>query len=150
MKKSTFIILSIVSLISASLHLTSCEIESAGTGGLYANWQLRQIDTLSTGNTADMTESTIYWAFQSDVLQLRHISNGNQTIYLRFDHKHDSLIVSNPILVETKDEMKEVTSEALLLPFGITNLTDTFSIEQLNGSILCISNRLYRLRFRKY
>ena len=145
MKKSTFIILSIVSLISASLHLTSCEIESAGTGGLYANWQLRQIDTLSTGNTADMTESTIYWAFQSDVLQLRHISNGNQTLYLRFDHKRDSLIVSNPIL-----GMKEVTSEALLLPFGITNLTDTFSIEQLNGSTLCISNRLYRLRFRKY
>ena len=145
MKKSTFIILSIVSLISASLHLTSCEIDSAGTGGIYANWQLRQIDTLSTGNTADMTESTIYWAFQSDVLQLRHISNGNQTLYLRFDHKRDSLIVSNPIL-----GMKEVTSEALLLPFGITNLTDTFSIEQLNGSILCISNRLYRLRFRKY
>lgn len=145
MKKSTFIILSIVSLISASLHLTSCEIESAGTGGLYANWQLRQIDTLSTGNTADMTESTIYWAFQSDVLQLRNISNGNQPLYLRFDHKRDSLIVSNPIL-----GMKEVTSEALLLPFGITNLTDTFSIEQLNGSILCISNRLYRLRFRKY
>ena len=145
MKKSTFIILSIVSLISASLHLTSCEIDSAGTGGIYANWQLRQIDTLSTGNTADMTESTIYWAFQSDVLQLRHISNGNQTLYLRFDHKRDSLIVSNPIL-----GMKEVTSEALLLPFGITNLTDTFSIEQLNGSTLCISNRLYRLRFRKY
>ena len=145
MKKSTFIILSIVSLISASLHLTSCEIESAGTGGLYANWQLRQIDTLSTGNTADMTESTIYWAFQSDVLQLRNISNGNQTLNLRFDHKRDSLIVSNPIL-----GMKEVTSEALLLPFGITNLTDTFSIEQLNGSTLCISNRLYRLRFRKY
>ena len=149
MKKSTFIILSIVSFISASLHLTSCEIDSAGTGGIYANWQLRQVDTLSTGNTADMTKSTIYWAFQSNVLQLRHISNGNQTIYLRFDHKH-SLIVSNPILVETKDEMKEVTSEALLLPFGITNLTDTFSIEQLNGSTLCISNRLYRLRFRKY
>ena len=145
MKKSTFIILSIVSLISASLHLTSCEIESAGTGGLYANWQLRQIDTLSTGNTADMTESTIYWAFQSDVLQLRNISNGNQPLYLRFDHKRDSLIVSNPIL-----GMKEVTSEALLLPFGITNLTDTFSIEQLNGSTMCISNRLYRLRFRKY
>lgn len=145
MKKSTFIILSIVSLISASLHLTSCEIDSAGTGGIYANWQLRQVDTLSTGNTADMTKSTIYWAFQSDVLQLRHISNGNQTLYLRFDHKRDSLIVSNPIL-----GMKEVTSEALLLPFGITNLTDTFSIEQLNGSTLCISNRLYRLRFRKY
>ena len=145
MKKSTFIILTLVPLLVVSLAITSCEIESAGTGGLYANWQLRQIDTLSTGNTADMTESTIYWAFQSDVLQLRHISNGNQTLYLRFDHKRDSLIVSNPIL-----GMKEVTSEALLLPFGITNLTDTFSIEQLNGSTLCISNRLYRLRFRKY
>ena len=149
MKKSTFIILSIVSLISASLHLTSCEIDSAGTGGIYANWQLRQVDTLSTGNTADMTESTIYWAFQSDVLQLRN-TNGYQTLYLRFDHKRDSLIVSNPILAGTQDGMKEVTSEALLLPFGITNLTDTFSIEQLNGSTLCISNRLYRLRFRKY
>lgn len=145
MKKSTFIILTLIPLLVVSLAITSCEIESVGTGGLYANWQLRQIDTLSTGNTADMTESTIYWAFQSDVLQLRHISNGNQTLYLRFDHKRDSLIVSNPIL-----GMKEVTSEALLLPFGITNLTDTFSIEQLNGSTLCISNRLYRLRFRKY
>ena len=150
MKKSTFIILTLIPLLVVSLAITSCEIEYARTGGLYANWQLRQIDTLSTGNTADMTESTIYWAFQSDVLQLRHISKGNQTLYLRFDHKRDSLIVSNPILVETKDEMKEVTSEALLLPFGITNLTDTFSIEQLNGSTLCISNRLYRLRFRKY
>ena len=145
MKKSTFIILTLIPLLVVSLAITSCEIEYARTGGLYANWQLRQIDTLSTGNTADMTESTIYWAFQSDVLQLRHISNGNQTLYLRFDHKRDSLIVSNPIL-----GMKEVTSEALLLPFGITNLTDTFSIEQLNGSTLCISNRLYRLRFRKY
>ena len=145
MKKSTFIILTLIPLLVVSIAITSCEIEYARTGGLYANWQLRQIDTLSTGNTADMTESTIYWAFQSDVLQLRHISNGNQTLYLRFDHKRDSLIVSNPIL-----GMKEVTSEALLLPFGITNLTDTFCIEQLNGSTLCISNRLYRLRFRKY
>ena len=145
MKKSTFIILTLIPLLVVSLAITSCEIEYARTGGLYANWQLRQIDTLSTGNTADMTESTIYWAFQSDVLQLRNISNGNQTLNLRFDHKRDSLIVSNPIL-----GMKEVTSEALLLPFGITNLTDTFSIEQLNGSTLCISNRLYRLRFRKY
>lgn len=150
MKKSTFIILTLIPLLVVSLAITSCEIESVGTGGLYANWQLRQIDTLSTGNTADMTESTIYWAFQSDVLQLRNISNGNQPLYLRFDHKRDSLIVSNPILAGTQDGMKEVTSEALLLPFGITNLTDTFSIEQLNGSTLCISNRLYRLRFRKY
>ena len=145
MKKSTFIILTLIPLLVVSIAITSCEIDSAGTGGIYANWQLRQVDTLSTGNTADMTESTIYWAFQSDVLQLRNISNGNQPLYLRFDHKRDSLIVSNPIL-----GMKEVTSEALLLPFGITNLTDTFSIEQLNGSTLCISNRLYRLRFRKY
>lgn len=144
MKKSTFIILTLIPLLVVSIAITSCEIEYARTGGLYANWQLRQIDTLSTGNTADMTESTIYWAFQSDVLQLRN-TNGYQTLYLRFDHKRDSLIVSNPIL-----GMKEVTSEALLLPFGITNLTDTFSIEQLNGSTLCISNRLYRLRFRKY
>ena len=144
MKKSTFIILTLIPLLVVSIAITSCEIDSAGTGGIYANWQLRQVDTLSTGNTADMTESTIYWAFQSDVLQLRN-TNGYQTLYLRFDHKRDSLIVSNPIL-----GMKEVTSEALLLPFGITNLTDTFSIEQLNGSTLCISNRLYRLRFRKY
>ena len=150
MKKSTFIILTLIPLLVVSLAITSCDIESAGTGGIYANWQLRQIDTLSTGNTADMTESTIYWAFQSDVLQLRHISNGNQTLYLRFDHKRDSLIVSNHILAGTQDGMKEVKSEAILLPFGITNLTDTFSIEQLNGSTLCISNRLYRLRFRKY
>ena len=145
MKTSAFII-----LLFSCFTLISCDIESSGTGGLYANWQLRQIDTLTTGNTADMSKSTIYWGFKSDVLQLRHISNNNRTLFLRYQHSNDTLTVSNPIIAENKDEMQEVTSEDILLPFGITSLTDTFTIQQLTSSTLTISNRYYRLRFRKY
>ena len=129
MKTSAFII-----LLFSCFTLISCDIESSGTGGLYANWQLRQI----------------YWGFQSDVLQLRHISNNNRTLFLRYQHSNDTLTVSNPIIAENKDEMQEVTSEDILHPFGITSLTDTFTIQQLTSSTLTISNRYYRLRFRKY
>ena len=132
------------------LFITSCEIEMSDNGKLDGNWQLRQIDTLATNGTCDMTYSSIYWGIENDLLQVRDIDNNNQRILFRFKHQGDSLILSQPYNVITKDELEALENDSLLRPLGICGTEEHFLIEQLNSSNLTLKNPVYRLWFRKY
>ena len=100
MKKLIYIIISLI--------LTSCELEMTDNGALDGNWQLRQIDTLSTGGTCDMSRSYIYWAVQNDLLQVRDIDNADFRILFRFEKKGDHLTLRNPYPIIIKAELEPI------------------------------------------
>lgn len=140
-----------ISYIIAATCMASCDIESAGTGGIYANWQLQSVDTLTTGGSCDMSKSRIYWAFESDVMQIRR-QTSYDGIKLLFSYKHagDSLLVTNPLYAPQKDSLSAVEEKSALAPFGFTDLKETFHITKLTGSHLVIENNAYSMTFRKY
>ena len=100
MKKLIYIIISFI--------LTSCELEMTDNGALDGNWQLRQIDTLSTGGTCDMSRSYIYWAVQNHILQVRDIDNNNliiSTILKEFGYGTED--ISDNLITAITEAMEE-------------------------------------------
>lgn len=142
MKKTLYILLSCTLLVS-------CQLETSNNGALDGNWQLRQIDTLSTGGVCDMTYSYIYWGIENDLLQVRDIDNSMKILF-RFDKQEDLLTIYSPYHVVTKDLLEPLENAELLTPFGIAGTQDTFQIEQLNHNTLTIRNQYYRMHFRRY
>ena len=140
----------VIPSLLACLLIVSCEIEMSDNGKLDANWQLRQIDTLATKGTCDMTYSAIYWGIENDVLQVRDIDNSNLKLLFRFKHQGDSLIISQPYHVITKDKLEALENDSLLRPLGICGTEEHFLIEQLSGSNLTLKSPIFRLRFTKY
>lgn len=134
----------------ACLLITSCDIESAGNGGIYGNWQLREIDTLATGGTCNMEKSSIYWAFESDVMQVRRIASDNKKLLFKYSYAGDSIVAHTPLLVHTKDELTHIDDKSMLEEFCFTDLKDVFKIKTHKGNNLVIENAKYRMRFRKY
>ena len=141
----------LVSIIAAALAMASCEIETAGTGGLYANWQLQSVDTIATGGSCDMSRSNIYWAFESDVMQIRkQTSADGMKLLFSFTHAGDSIMVTNALYAHLKDSLSAVEDKSALAPFGFTDLTEKFKIQKNTGGRLVIENSAYRMTFRKY
>ena len=142
MKKLIYIIISLI--------LTSCELEMTDNGALDGNWQLRQIDTLSTGGTCDMSRSYIYWAVQNHILQVRDIDNNNLIILFRFEKKGDRLTIHSPYRVIIKAELEPIEDIEQLTPYGILETEDTFTFENLSSGNMTLKNEFFRLHFRKY
>lgn len=142
MKKIIYIIISCL--------LISCELEVLDKGDIDGHWQLRQIDTLATGGTCDMSYSNIYWAVESNILQVRYIDNSNLKILFRYEKQGDELMIHTPFHVITKDELEPVEDAELLTPFGIIGTKDSFHIEKLSHSNLVMKNENYQLYFRRY
>ena len=140
----------IFAIILSCIVLISCELETSDNGALDGNWQMRQIDTLSTGGMCDMSQSSIYWGFENKVLQLRDIDKGNLKIFFRFKRDEDNLTIYEPYKHITKDEVVALENNELLLPFGIIRTQDTFHVECLTHHTLILTNDAYRLHFRKY
>ena len=130
--------------------LTACDIDNAGNGGIYGNWQLQQVDTLASGGMRDMSKSCIYWAFESDVMQIRRIDGNNIKLMFTYKAAGDSITVRNPLLVRTKDELIAVEDKKTLEEYCMTGLTDIFHIIRKKNNTLILENSAYRMTFRKY
>ena len=50
------------------LMFAACDIHTSDNGDLDGYWQLRSVDTLSTGGTCDMRDSMRFWSFQANIL----------------------------------------------------------------------------------
>ena len=147
MKKSLYILLL---LLPISILLISCEIETSGNGKLDGNWQLQSFDTLSTGGICDMSESTIYWGIENKILQIRNIKKAEKILF-RFEKSGSTLTITNPHLYDNrKYETTPIEDKSVLLPFGIQDIEETYTIEQLSNSCFVLKNQQLRLHFRKY
>ena len=143
--------------MAALLMLTAaCELHTSNNGDLDGLWQLTQMDTLSTGRSADMKSTRIFWAVQADLLEMKDLST-DQTyipIFFRFRHQGDTLVLSEPIAdlryISPESPDSIITSPATLHFYGIRQLRDTLHVLRLDSEKLTLQSRHYRLYFRKY
>jgi hypothetical protein len=137
-------------LFACCLGLVSCELESSDNGNLDGFWQLYQTDTLTTGGVTDMRSAPAYWAVQHHLLEIKHVANTQMNVLFSFAHQGDSLILSDPYFNNRDSSDIKITDAALLHPYGISRLRESFFVEQLNGNRMRLRTDRLRFHFRKY
>ena len=149
MKALHTLVIIIASIISAAT-ITSCDIEIDSNGALDGYWHLTSVDTLKTGGTRDMTNNKIFWSVQKNLLGARDLQNGNGEIIFRFKHTGDSLLLSNPFLVDRDKGDTKITNTDNLCPLGINEISDSFLVEKLQGEKMILKSKVVRLNFLKF
>lgn len=140
----------IIGLLLATIALTACDIERSNNGKLDGYWKLTQLDTLVSGSSTDMTESTIYWCVQHHLLELKNLNDIEKNVFFRFEHSDATLRIWNPISDNKAISDSVVTSSETLRPFGILHLDETLAIERLTSSRMTLRNEQFRFHFLKY
>jgi hypothetical protein len=127
-------------------------MESSDNGDLDGMWQLARIDTLMTGNSADMRYSQVVWCMQGTLLETRiadHFDMEDDVIF-RFSLTGDSLKLYSPYFSYRNLGDVKVEDARLLHPFGITRLEERFLVQQLSSSDMQLQSDSLRLYFHKY
>lgn len=140
-------------ILTLCVMLVSCELETSGNKELDGYWQMSQVDTLSTGGVADTREALVYWGVQGKLLQIRFSENGKflgEGLLFRFNRDNGMLTLSSPILHHLYETDEPISDVELLKPFGIFNLEEVFSIEELNDDVMVLASDKLRLHFRRY
>ena len=134
----------------AVLLLAGCTLEASDNSKLNGYWQLTTVDTLATGHSGDYRERLIFWAVQTNLLEIRDLKSDEQNILFRFRHEGDKLTISQPIIDDRTVSDIVVDDPAVLSPYGFTGLEETFTVRQLTHSSMTLVNQRFGLHFRKY
>lgn len=135
-------------IVSSLFTLIGCDIEMSDNGDLDGLWQLRSVDTLSTGASGDMRESGVYWAFQFDLMEAQMVNEDG--IFFRFTLTADSLLLYDPYIDERDSSDIALTDPTILYPYGIHALDEGFAVLSLSSSAMQLQCDELRLTFRKY
>ena len=68
---------------------------------------------------------------------------------LRFEHKDGTLRVYEPYIYDRENGDRPLDDPALMAPYGVNALDETFTMEALGGGKMVLSNDKLRLSFRK-
>lgn len=147
--KSKTIVCAIASVM-ASLFLCSCEFETSDNGNLDGFWHLERIDTLSTGGVCDTSSDLLFWSVQMRLLNVSDKNNVHTNVNMRFEHSNGNLRVYGAYLDDRMQGDPPLNDAALLRPYGINDLDETFAVEQLTGSRMQLKGSALRLTFRKF
>lgn len=127
----------------------SCDLETSDNGDFDGMWHLRSVDTLATGAACDMSDESIYWLVQADLLILDDKSGANEDIIMRFDLTDDSLRVYSPYIFDREEGDREIESLDQLRPYGVSSDDETFSVTRLTGSKMILESDSLLLNFKK-
>ncbi|MGN1228031.1 MAG: lipocalin-like domain-containing protein [Prevotella sp.] len=137
-------------IFATLLMLAACDIHTSNNGDLDGYWQLRSVDTLSTGGTCDMRDSMRFWAFQANLLHVRDNHDKIRKVLMRFSLNNDVMILTDPI-IDLRDSSDIVfTDTTILWHYGIHDVPETLKVVTLNSSTMVLENRVLRLNLRKY
>ncbi|MCM1311425.1 MAG: lipocalin-like domain-containing protein [Bacteroides sp.] len=140
-----------LSILAAITGLTSCEIETSGNGKLDGYWKLCSVDTVTTGNSTDLTDRSVFWAIQANMLSAQDNGKSLSTKYMfRFKQTTDSLVLYSPQLYDKAEGNKEIIDTELIKHVGINQLTSFFHIDKLSGKHMDLSDERLRLHFIKF
>ncbi len=133
------------------LSFASCDLEMSDNGELDGFWQLARIDTIG-GGSSDMVPTRLFWSVQLHLLELSDHGSGhnNKTYLLRFDQDGSHLRVYDPYQSARNEGDKPVADAAVLQPYGIQSLDETFEILRLDGDKLQLRSSLLQLEFNRY
>ena len=132
------------------LMFAACDIHTSDNGDLDGYWQLRSVDTLSTGGTCDMRDSMRFWSFQAHILHVRDNHDKIRKVLMRFNITDNVMILSDPI-IDLRDSSDILfTDTTILWHYGIHDIPETLKVITLNSSTMVLENRVLRLNLRKY
>ena len=129
--------------------LTSCSIETDGSGGLEGYWHLVKVDTVETGRSADLSEHLLFWSFQVHMMEGVDRQGMYTPILFRFEKDENLLRLYEPRLHDPAAGDPTIDDLSYPIPFGINDKEETFTIEQSSGSRMTLYNGILRLYFRK-
>lgn len=132
------------------LTVTACTLETSDNGSLDGFWQLTQVDSLHNGMMVDMRSSSIFWAVQAKMLEVRNARTNVNSVIFRFQHIGNWLILSEPVVNDREIGDSILTDVELLRPYGLTGLSDTLRIWQLDGEQMLLDSKIVRMHFRRY
>lgn len=127
---------------------SSCTLETSDNGKLDGLWHLCYIDSMENGQSSDLCEQYYYWAFSFKLLSIRETTTCTEYL-LQFKRNEDSLLVYEPYKYLGQGEDSLLIDAKELLPFGITNLTESYKVIELSNRKMVLQNSRLRLRFRK-
>ena len=133
------------------LMLAACDIHTSNNGDLDGYWQLRSVDTLSSGMSCDMRDSMLFWSFQGNLLHVRdNIEEKLDKVFMRFTLSDKVMTLTNPIIDLRDSSDLVLTDTTFLRHYGIHDMPETLKVVTLNSSTMILENRVLRLNFRKY
>lgn len=140
-------------LVFLTLTMAACHFEMSDNGDLDGFWQLYSVDTLASGQSADMRQSGIYWAVQLRLLAIE-AKDQNIRFLFRFSHEGSTLRLYDP-RVDYRPSFGEradtaVTCADSLYFLGLYHLDESLLVEELNSSRLTLRNDSLRLHLRRY
>lgn len=141
--------------ISLLIGFSSCEVNTLSNGVLDGYWHLITLDSINGAPAVDMIPEKIYWSVQARMLETRSSTGLIPAVSYRFIHKDDSLLMCEPtfpswfaITASKNDE--SVTDVAIVQPYGINNLQESFHILRLDDDEMILESQLLRLYFERY
>ena len=146
MKKIVYLVTLIVSLGA----MLSCTQNNGYIGPLFGQWQLKKITTDAQVEVCD----TVFWAFQSDVFQIRkvnyesYVSMSYTGLYRRPDNNLQLHIYNywgNEILT-TNDTINTLKT---LEHLYIDELSPIFVVEQLDNSNMVLEYKGHKYHYKK-
>lgn len=146
MKKGLYLLTSLLCLAG---FFASCDIRLSDNGDLDGYWQLARVDTLHGGIT-DVCDRRLFWSVQAQLLQVSDLTYRHDACILRFEHTGSTLRVHTPYLVDHAGSDVPVSDAALLEPYGIQRLDETFTVERLDGKLMTLKGDCLRLEFNRY
>lgn len=142
-----YLLLSMVALFS----LSACEIETHDNDKLDGFWHLEKVDTIATGGVCDMSNEFVFWSVQSMFVEVSERSQVGENKYIfSFSHRDGKLMLFDARLSDRRNGDPEVEDPAVLLPYGICKLNDTFEVLQLTGKKMRLKSETLCLTFRKF
>ena len=138
-------------ILAAISILCACDkFHVSDNGELDGFWQLTSVDTLANGRSADMKEKKIFWAVQTDLLEMRDLTGKHINILFRFDRGPTTLTLSAPVANDRIIYDSLVTNPATLQPYVLSHLNETLQVLHLSSSNMTLQSEQLRMFFRKY
>ena len=129
--------------------LSACSLEHDESGKLGGFWHLVSIDSLGKGGVADLSNEYYFWSIQGNILEVSNVPV-NERIIFRYEHKNDSLLLCEPRINNRRLSDTLITDIRTLLPYGLTQLEERFSVEALSHSKMVLRSKKLELRFKSF
>ena len=148
MNKSKYII----AILSVIISLTACSLHHDDSGELGGYWHLTGVDTLATSGHRDVSDETIFWAVQFDLIQLKGADRQGvgREFYARFDRQdgHLTLYDIHEKNRSAGDPVVVADSLVVVHPYGIHEMVETFKTLRLDKHEMVLQSPMLRLTFR--
>ncbi len=135
------------------MTLVACDVETSDNGRLDGYWHLTGVDTLATSGHRDVSDETIFWAVQFDLIQLKGADRQGvgREFYARFDRQdgHLTLYDIHEKNRSAGDPVVVADSLVVVHPYGIHEMVETFKTLRLGKHEMVLQSPMLRLTFRK-